>query len=334
MKILKPFRVILALFLVWLVTRILLSGGSLPPDIKGNTEDGLRKVIAEQYRLLNQGKEGKQEICTRFIYSQADGVKKCLETNDPPNSFWKVDVHSVRVASDEGFVDRTMTLCTDASCSQVIAASRQTKRYIWINNTWKMDADKMLCPRDEPYEINPAFQRALSLVGQRLDEANPDYGVVVTDILNCLDIQYAPSESAVNGAEGYFTFKPGQSAERLLIYVSPSYKAKDDILTAILLSHEVTHAYNYAMNTLFMQQPLDCYADESLAFQYQTTFLYSLNQGEKQSLVSRYITGGSDGEVRTTLNLLMDFITNGKVDHNKTIKYVRSSPYYQQQCSK
>lgn len=304
-----------------------------PPAIKGNNEAGLRNVLSKQYALLNS-EDGRKEICNSYIYSKTNGISECLKNIAESPGYQKVEVNSVRVEGEEAFVDRTLTVCKSESCQEVVTKSRQTKRYVWVNETWKMDADKFLCARDKPYPMNPAFDRALSLVIQRLKEMPSNYAnTLVGDIANCLDIQYAPSEKDMGGAEGYFTFRPGQSSERLLIYVDPAYQAKDDIMTALLLSHEATHAYNYAMNDLLLQKPLDCYADESLAFQFQTVFLFSLNPGEKQSLIARYVTNGDDGELRGTLNLLMSFVTKGDVDHNKTLRYVKSSPYYQKQCA-
>lgn len=305
-----------------------------PPAIKGSNEAGLRRVLTKQYALLNQGESGHREICNSYIYSKGSGISDCLKQTNSQLEYQKVEVNSVRVEGAEGFVDRTLTICKSESCQEIVTKSRQTKRYVWVDDTWKMDADKFLCARDKPYPMNPAFERALSLVTQRLKETSSDYvNTLVGEIANCLDIQYAPSEKDMGGAEGYFTFQPGQSSERLLIYVDPAYQAKDDIMTALLLSHEATHAYNYAMNNLLLQKPLDCYADESLAFQFQTVFLFSLNPGEKQSLIARYVTNGDDGELRGTLNLLMSFVSKGNVDHNKTLKYVKSSPYYQKQCA-
>jgi hypothetical protein len=173
------------------------------------------------------------------------------------------------------------------------------------------------------------FSRALSLIIQREgggDENNRLLADSFKLIKNCLNIQYAQTESDMYGAEGYFTFSKNSMKENLLIFVSPKYQAKDDLLTAILLSHEISHALFFVGNYQFT-----CFENEAHAFENQYAFMLLLNASEKESLVART---QSYGDVYDTLYTIQQIINQkGNTWNEQALNYVKKDKYYIQQCS-
>jgi|YNPMSStandDraft_2_1061718.scaffolds.fasta_scaffold07604_1 hypothetical protein len=191
-----------------------------------------------------------------------------------------------------------------------------------------------LCKRTEPYDIAPEFQRAYSLILQRLSQSNykefQDKAKVLYAIRNCVEIKYAESENDLKGAEGVFYFYPDSDKERLQILVNPKYQVYDDLLTSILLIHELEHALNYSyanFNSNFKK--MSCYEEEAYAYLQQLMFLFLLNQQERLSLTKRQTPETE------RLFKLMDKLVVTKYDGSLEINpmpYVTSHPYYQKQC--
>lgn len=150
-----------------------------------------------------------------------------------------------------------------------------------------------LCKRTDPYDMPEEFKRSLSLLKQRneVDSTNKtaqqkEFESRTGEYLNCLKIEY-DDLSKYGGAEGVFLFDDTSKPDELKIYVDTSYKSYDDLLTAILLSHEVFHVNQYLKNLLGIES-LSCVDEEVYAFQFQYYFIkYGLNEEEKSSLVSR-----------------------------------------------
>lgn len=141
------------------------------------------------------------------------------------------------------------------------------------------------CSRTEPYSMPSEFQRARSLRKQRINEARQKIGMskLNEDFYNCIDIEYKDLNK--ENAEGMFYFDQNSSLERLVIYVDSSYKAKDDLLTAILLSHEFTHITQLIRDE--KAEELSCIEKEGEAFYNQLRFILTLNREERSSLYSR-----------------------------------------------
>lgn len=195
------------------------------------------------------------------------------------------------------------------------------------------------CSRTEPYPMNPEFQRAISLIIQRTREEKSGYLKTISDsmtlIYNCLDIQYASSQEQIGGAEGIFYFYPSSTNDRLQILVSPKYKANDDILTASLLIHELTHATYYAFNIYNDQvKKISCYQNEADAYMNSFAFLFTLNPQERKSLTSRSDYGVE--EVKTLFELTGQFFVEDNTSPSgkriDTLPFVQNNPYYQKQC--
>lgn len=196
-----------------------------------------------------------------------------------------------------------------------------------------------LCTRTSPYDNPPEFDRALSLITQRFQQTNTSLGIEAAkeleSIKNCLDIQYTLSDNEMDGAEGLFSFSSNSAKDRLKILVSPRYQIKDDILTAILVSHELKHAWLFATDNF---KTLTCYGNEVNAFKFQLAFIASLNKEELSSLIYRYSNTNSS-EVEGVINFTMYVGRSSSVGpytdlvDNKILNYIKSIPAYQKECN-
>lgn len=211
----------------------------------------------------------------------------------------------------------------------------------------------IICPRTEPYKLAPEFERARSLRKQRIEEYTGqalDYS-----FYNCINIEYADLRD--EQAEGMFSFDENSSLDNLKILVDRSYKAKDDLLTAILLQHEFTHVTQF-VNELRDGKKTSCFDAEIDAYVQEVNFLRTLNKEELMSLAQRilyYREGGYDGSLSEGSLAQLDYLIglNGKsrnqcaryADSTKEFqdcyynaqrslieKMVKSSPVYQEQC--
>lgn len=192
------------------------------------------------------------------------------------------------------------------------------------------------CTRKEPYKLAPEFERARSLRNQRLQEA----GVTLDySLYNCINIEYA--DLSKDGAEGMFSFDQNSSIDNLKILVDNSYKIKDDILTAILLQHEITHVGQF-VNKLEGKGELSCIDSEVQAFSNELVFITILNPEEKMSLVQRiiyYQKGGYNNSaslgIFSQINQLIAINSKSKdpeILKSLINKWVRQNPAYQRQC--
>lgn len=253
-------------------------------------------------------------------------------------------VHSYTVKGNEGLVDRTRISCYSTECSGSDRYEGRTKKnYIYINFRWHIpqgqNQNAFLCDRDMPYQMEPEFERALSLIIQRQSQ-NPltkEVAAGTKAIKNCLSINYSDDEN-MGGAEGLFYFDSSSINDKLKILVSERYQTKDDLLTALLLVHEIVHAYNHATGD---DQLHSCYENEAQAFAHQYSFLYHLmNQEERNSFISRYSTVNTrTPEIESTSNMLI-YINNYILKHKSldafdgALDYVKNNPFYQKQCEK
>jgi hypothetical protein len=181
-----------------------------------------------------------------------------------------------------------------------IVLPSQKKSEQKLRQTELTSSDNFLCNRKEPYEMPEEIKRALSLRKQRLEEATRnDAGYLMADILgpafvklddqyrNCYNIQYGDLR-LVGGAEGVFWFDDKVSSpNNLQITIDNIYKFNDDLLLAIVLQHEISHAWE------FIQEEKSgikhtCIEKEQVAFMSESLFIRTLNQGEKDSLYQRF----------------------------------------------
>lgn len=306
------------------------------------SETGLRNTVENQYKLADQGEQGLREIYRNYLSSsfknsitENDFVKNSLTSNQSEGiQATKYDIHGISVNGAGGYVDRTVTLCTDTSCKNVKNTSRVFRKYIYENSRWLMTEDPVFCPRKQIYDMEPEFSRALSLIAQRASKdlsKDPEAVGTFNEILNCIDIKYAANDDVMNSAEGLFQFIPEQSAEKLTILVSPRYKIQDDIVTATLLVHEYIHAWNYVMD-LASGTTTDCYLNEATAFEAQSRFIVLLNPEEFRSVLARLATSPSV-ELRGIYDIWNAISkSKGSTYSEKALNYVKSTPFYQKEC--
>lgn len=149
------------------------------------------------------------------------------------------------------------------------------------------------CTRTTRLENDPQYDRALSLIQQRVSENSKwwdKYGEdkdlrfkhFPSELINCIKISEDSSKNT-SGIEGYFTFNDEEiKADYYPITVSDGYRYADDITTALLLSHEITHVQQY-INERNNKGALSCIDMEINAFIAQQDFYTILNTEEIDS---------------------------------------------------
>lgn len=308
-----------------------------------SSADKKKNALKETYSKLTQYEKNSDytslyEFLTpieRYSITLNDYVR---ERNSYPKIYdLKYTVISIEVYNDIGVVDRIVSYCKIENCTDAERiSSKNKKQYFYINEKWYHNLDDNLyCNRFEKYSMPEEFDRAVSLIIQRMKQSVYVFGNQtakdITDIYKCLDIQYAQSDDEMHGAEGLFMFSSNSTADRLQIFVSPRYQIKDDLLTAILLSHEITHAYLFATGT---DKVISCYENEATAFSSQMRFLGTLNMEEISSITYRY-NNRSSQEVMSVVNLIVSLGSSYGTDgYQKALNYVENNPFYQKQCSK
>lgn len=306
------------------------------PISSSGKEEKLRKTVEKAFQYqANNDLEGTYSLLTpsdRKAMSFAEYQKK---QGGLTNYSFNGTIHSIRVDGDRGIVDVTTDICGSKLCQGWDhLKSRFKVEWADINGNWYIPyrGSSILCEREQPYLIQPEFERALSLIIQRYKNSKFDEDVSDSykfqSLKNCLDIQYISSDSQLEGAEGVFAFDKNSPKDRLQILVSPRYQAKDDILTAILLIHEITHAYFHAIEA---DQTLGCFNNEARAFANELAFINSLNKEEQDSLQKRIYSTSDNTALYQTVMKIRSY--KGEFLDDKTLQYVKNEPYYQKQCA-
>jgi len=244
-------------------------------------------------------------------------------------------VHSIDVSGDRGLIDRTRIICFTETCSGTDRFEvRNKKEFFYINGKWYVPSDNnVYCDRENDYVYPEEFKRAISLIIQRgkqsYQKESNDRSKNIEKIQKCLDIQYAVNDSQMQGAEGYFIFDQNSTPDRLQIYISPKYKVKDDLLTALLLTHELHHAYSHAVGN---DTITDCIESEAEAFTQELGFFeFDLNKEEQNSILNRY---GTSEEIRNFINLRKKMLNaDSPYIYDRVLPMIQSDPFYQKQCN-
>lgn len=279
------------------------------------------------YNLLSDNFKSENPMDT-YISKCQDGVKA---------TSLDYTIYSYKVEGNIGYVDRRLVECFNSDCTgNNRSEDRLIKKYLFVNWHWEIpdEQNSIYCSRTLPYSNPEEFNRAISLIIQRIGSSNADrlrFSNQIQSIKNCLDIKYANSEDELSGAEGEFLFSPSSTSNDLQILVSPKYQATDDLLTAILLSHEVSHAMFFSTGAA---NSFSCYENEAHAYYNEFAFYAFLNPEEQQSLKSRLFVTNN---VTSTLSQFLTIINQPGNDGNfyqKALTYVQNSPYYIKECSK
>ena len=257
--------------------------------------------------------------------------------NSEPDGYvlqgWQVT--DVKVDGYDGVVTVITTRCYTQACEPEDRKTvRRRRAYSYVNGKWYFPAQNIVyCTRKTPFVIPAEFVRAISLIQQRYEESGIqeliDRSKEVGQMRNCLDIQYAKSDSELEGAEGVFVLDPSAQDDDLRVFVSPRYQAKDDLLTASLLSHELDHAETRASgaDTIF-----SCYENEAWAFYAQMTFLDALAPDEELSIMARAQSGLSEESRQLAQISLAIRSSAGTDNYEKALAYVKTQPFYQTEC--
>lgn len=206
----------------------------------------------------------------------------------------------------------------------------------------------MWCNRTQPYPMPPEFQRALSIIIERAQQSSQASGTYNAPnpkkyYYNCLDIQYA--DLSKQQAEGEFLFDPSSTPEDLKILVDNSYQEYDDYLTAILLSHEVTHAYQF-LEQYYDGITIPCYQKEIEAFTHERDIFADFNQEEQASLIAKIAANPNKNSAYAGLYELLQFNVEAAQEcgltasscyfgsfNRQITQMVESNPFYQQECA-
>ncbi len=183
--------------------------------------------------------------------------------------------------------------------------------YLWpdTNNLSSQSTNttkEIKCTRTERYKNPPEFDRALSLINQRALEYSSKNNMSHSIITPCIIVKYTNMSTSDTDAEGYFIFGDKDMNQNYLpIYVDKKYQSTDDLITALLLVHEITHAGQY-MDSLNGKNKLSCLDKEVQAFLHQANFIAQLNDEERNSIWYR-ILHGSDSNLNPQLYLVKQF---------------------------
>lgn len=303
-----------------------------------NKEISLEKMYKSMSKLTESNEFGK--IYDQFLLpsekikiSRDEFIRKYSRKNI---SIYSEDykVHSVVVSGDRGVVDRTIILCLSKACDgENKLESRMKFEYFYINGKWYAPIDNQVyCERTEEYVYPEEFKRAVSLLIQRKENSKLNESIKLAvgykKVRNCLDIQYLSGKENFTDVEGVFVFDNSSTPERLQIFVSPKYQNKDDLLTTLLLSHEIHHAYLFAAGKAKF---MTCYENESEAFATELgLYHFDFNQEEKDSINNRYYTSN---EVKAFLDLYR-VVNNRHADYisDGVLPIIMENPIYQKQC--
>lgn len=226
---------------------------------------------------------------------------------------------------------------------------------------FELQANACTNARFASYTMPSEFSRSISLIYQRFNESEvqklKDKSKIFKVIKNCLNIQYVDPKE-LGSALGIFHFDNKVSnVSNLKISVSSNYKSQDDLITAFLIVHEMTHAADFYLlnvieegvqkcDTLFSVEacsyirksvkdgsiPFNCLDEEVSAFANEALFYLTLNQGEEESLVTRLDKLGNKSEELIAIKEIINLTLNN--DPVSAInKYVKGNPYYQEQCA-
>lgn len=210
-----------------------------------------------------------------------------------------------------------------------------------ISNKSDASTNSKTCNRTIRYNNPPEFDRALSLIAQKMKDSNVEN--LILPAIPCVIVNYGDVTDS-SGAEGYLLVKPDQNPNKLTIYVDKSYKQLDNLTNAILLIHELSHANEY----LEFDNNLTCYQKEYAAFMMQWEFIKHLNDGERTLLTSNiYYYSNNNPQmllVKSMLDKMMSVAGKCNNEANKESCFdselfqfikqtIDSNDYYKEQCS-
>lgn len=148
----------------------------------------------------------------------------------------------------------------------------------------QLSKNEPFCLRKTPYKIDPKLDRVLQLINERTGKRNVVDGGI-NDVINCLNINYNPRLSD-SDLMGYFSDLLS-TRDQLLIYLDPKLEFEDDLLTAIALSHELSHVSIFIKSNYYADSTnISCLDNEAIAYMHEDLFFrLGLNSPEQQHLI-------------------------------------------------
>lgn len=255
-------------------------------------------------------------------------------------------IGDVIIDDNSGFIDIS-TKCITNDCDKN-NEKRLYAKWLYQNNKWYPDG-YAVCAKAKGYDMAPEFIRAISLIDQKIKINHADAPITMENLAKCVEIYY---EDLAN-EEGLFYFdKTISGQDHLVIKIDNSYKNYDDLSTASLLVHELSHALDFLLSRL--DNPMKpCFDQESTAYYLQTYFFSALNEEERNSILYRINLSESNNQLLILKDLIIRYNasitscfeyaikkdTSGYGDcMNNNMKellknYVTQNTYYQTQCS-
>lgn len=177
--------------------------------------------------------------------------------------------------------------------------------------------DRLVCDRTTRLDNDPNIDRALSLIYERLTEYGEDDSLFPPQLVNCIKVEVKNIKNDT-GAEGYFdenneNIKPNYYP--IMIDDWENFFA-DDLSTALLLVHEITHvqqyidSYNASIDPNFpdylkaafkRETKSGCLDNEVFAYKNQLKFILKLKDEEKKSIDYRVL---ADENLHSQLEIL------------------------------
>jgi len=144
---------------------------------------------------------------------------------------------------------------------------------------------ELSCTRTTRLDNDPLFDRALSVIAEKTQfERTLDmFPYFPASLVNCIKVNMSNVHTQ-NGAEGYFIFNDKDIKQNYFpITIDDSYAETDDLITAILLTHEITHVQQY-IDQVNGKEPLSCIDKETKAFHAQDQIMGDFNEEERKSV--------------------------------------------------
>lgn len=230
-------------------------------------------------------------------------------------------------------------------------SGNRNKGYPVDRNT--KDGFKYYCTRTEKYENPAKYAQALSLIEIRLKDWYGNEGIAkkLIPIIPCIVVNEGNVREKLDGAEGYFAFADDLVRPNFLpIYVDKSYRYEESLVTAFLVIHEMTHAWQYL--ELLNGNTYTCYDQEVMAFLAQFDFLRTLTLQELEVIQNEIMYDPSPHRQIQYSQFLMDLTSEANelckghirrdnswveciltVVASRVKSNVLSNPAYQKQCS-
>jgi len=219
----------------------------------------------------------------------------------------------------------------------IIFIKKQSTKTTVKNNSYGYKKNEVFnkvgCNRKTRINNLPQYDRALSLIQQRLlvNQKRFKYNnralfiYFPPNLTNCVKI-IEKNSAEVDDFEGYFTFNSEDIKNNYYpIIVNSKYVKADDVLIALLLTHEITHIQQY-IDSVNKINTFTCIEKEVNAFLASRQFYISgLNEEEMNTVTLRiYDAVDNNKNIETTQKFNKPF--DGQLLMIETIQNLYSSP--------